>query len=179
MILIPLFFIFFKIGFFAIGGGLATLPFLFELARTTDWISIADVSNLVAISESTPGPLGVNMATYAGFLNGGVFGSVTAVMGLITPSIIISLIIAQFLQKFKDNLVIKDLFYGLRAASCALILAAFVSVSTLAFFGEAGENFSLKGILLAIILFFSTRKLKWHPVIFIFISAICGIIFKF
>ena len=179
MILTELFFAFFKIGLFAIGGGLATLPFLFELTKTTDWITVSDISNLVAIAESTPGPLGVNMATYAGFLNAGVTGSLSSVLGLVLPSLIISVIIAKFLEKFKDNLIVKDIFYGLRAASCALITAAFLSVASLALLGENMNSFSLKSVILAIILFFATKKLKWHPVIFIFISAICGIIFKF
>lgn len=176
--MIELFFSFFKIGLFAVGGGLATLPFLYELAEKTDWISIADISNMVAVSESTPGPLGVNMATYVGFFNSGPFGSVIATIGLITPSLIISIIIAGTLAKFRNSKTVKDVFYGLRAASCALITVAGIGVAKLAFFGEK-VIFFWQGAILAVLLFVAIKKLKWHPVAFIAISAIIGIIFKF
>ena len=176
--MIELFFSFLKIGLFAVGGGLATLPFLYELAEKTDWISISDISNMVAISESTPGPLGVNMATYVGFFNSGPVGSAVATLGLIIPSIIISLIIAGMLEKFSNSKAVKDVFYGLRAASCALITVAGIGVAKLAFFGEK-VTFFWQGAVLAILLFIGIKKLKWHPVVFIAISAVVGIIFKF
>lgn len=141
MFLIELFLTFFKIGLFAVGGGLATLPFLYELANSNAWISVEDISNLVAISESTPGPLGINMATYVGFLKSGVAGSVIASVGLVVPSIIIIVIIARFLDKFKDSRIVQDVFYGLRAASCALIAVAGIGVAKLAFFGEKVTDF--------------------------------------
>lgn len=179
MLLLDLFLSFFKIGLFAVGGGLATLPFLYELANTHDWISVADISNLVAISESTPGPLGVNMATYVGFLQSGVVGAVTAVLGLVAPSIVVIVIVAGILDKFKENKIVKDVFYGLRAASCALIASAGCGVAKLAFFGEKITDFFWQGAILAVILFFAIKKLKWHPIVFIAISAVIGIIFKF
>ena len=179
MALIELFFTFFKIGLFAVGGGLATLPFLYELANTKDWISVADIANLVAISESTPGPLGINMATYVGFLRSGIVGAITAPIGLVAPSIIISMIILCFLNKFRNSKTVSNIFYGLRAASCGLIAVAGVGVVRLAFFGEKMTEFFWQGAVLAVILYFAIKKLKWHPVIFIAISAILGIIFKF
>ncbi len=179
MILIELFLSFFKIGLLAVGGGLATLPFLYELAETHDWISVADISNLIAISESTPGPLGVNMATYVGFLKAGVVGSVTSTLGLIAPSIIVIIIVAKFLERFKSSAMVANVFYGLRAASCALIAAAGIGVARLAFFGEKMTEFFWQGAVLAVVLFFAIKKLKWHPVIFIAISAVVGIVFKF
>jgi len=177
--LIELFLSFFKIGLFAVGGGLATLPFLYELANTHEWISIADISNLVAISESTPGPMGINMATYVGFLQSGIAGAVIAPLGEVLPSIIIIVIIAGFLKKFKDSIVVKNVFYGLRAASCALIAVAGLGVARLAFFGEKMTEFFWQGALLAVALFIASKKLKWHPVAFIAISALIGIVFKF
>ena len=179
MILLDLFFAFFKVGLFAIGGGLATLPFLYELTEKYDWITVSDISNLVAISESTPGPLGINMATYVGFLQSGVAGAVTASMGLVVPSIIIIVVIAKFLSKFRDSKIVKDVFYGLRAASTALIAVAGLGVARLAFFGEKMTEFFWQGAILAVVLFFATKKLKWHPIVFIAISAIIGVIFKF
>ena len=179
MILLDLFFAFFKVGLFAIGGGLATLPFLYELTEKYDWITVSDISNLVAISESTPGPLGINMATYVGFLQSGVAGAVTASLGLVVPSIIIIIVIAKFLSKFRDSKIVKDIFYGLRAASTALIAVAGLGVARLAFFGEKMTEFFWQGAILAVVLFFATKKLKWHPIVFIAISAIIGVIFKF
>lgn len=179
MILINLFFSFFKIGLFAVGGGLATLPFLYELAEKHGWISVSDISNLVAISESTPGPLGINMATYVGFLQSGAVGAVTAALGLVVPSVIVIVIIAKFLKRFKDNKIVKDVFYGLRAASTALIAVAGMGVARLAFFGEKATDFFWQGAILVLVLFFAIRKLKWHPIVFIGISALIGIVFKF
>lgn len=179
MLLLQLFISFFKIGLFAVGGGLATLPFLYELANTHDWISVADISNLVAISESTPGPLGINMATYVGFLQSGPVSAVIASLGLVAPSIIVIVIIAGFLDKFKNSKIVKNIFYGLRAASCALIAVAGVGVARLAFCSEKITDFFWQGAILAVILYFAMKKLKWHPIAFIAISAVIGIVFKF
>ena len=179
MLLIKLFFTFFRIGLFAVGGGLATLPFLYELAEKNEWISTADISNLVAISESTPGPLGINMSTYVGFLQSGPIGAVVASVGLVVPSIVVIVIMAKFLDKFKDSKIVKDVFYGLRAASCALIGVAGLGVAKLAFLGKTLTDFFWQGAVLAVILFFLMKKLKLHPVVFIAISAIIGIVFKF
>ena len=179
MILLELFFSFFKIGLFAVGGGLATLPFLYELANTHDWFDVELISNMIAISESTPGPIGINMATYVGYLNSGILGAIIAPLGEVAPSIIIITIIAGFLKRFKDNEVVKYVFYGLRAASCALIAAAGLGVVKIAFFGETYKDFFWQGALMAIILYFAIKKLRWHPVVFIAISAIIGIVFKF
>ena len=179
MLMIDLFLSFFKIGLLSVGGGLATLPFLYELARTRDWISVSDISNLIAISESTPGPLGVNMSTYAGFLKLGPVGAVTSTIGLITPSIITIIIVAKFLDKFKTSAVVKNVFYGLRAASCALITVAGIGVAKLAFFGASYKDFFWQGALMAAVIFAATKKLKWHPIVFIAISAVIGIVFQF
>lgn len=179
MILLELFFSFFKIGLFAVGGGLATLPFLYELANAHDWFDVELISNMIAISESTPGPIGINMATYVGYLNSGILGAIIAPLGEVAPSIIIITIIAGFLKKFKENEVVKNVFYGLRAASCALIASAGFGVVKIAFFGDTYKEFFWQGALMAVILYFAIKKIKWHPVVFIAISAVIGIIFKF
>ena len=179
MLLLKLFFTFFKIGLFAVGGGLATLPFLYEIADKNEWITTADISNLVAISESTPGPLGINMATYVGFLQSGTIGAITASIALVIPSVIIIVIVAKFLNKFKDNKIVNDVFYGLRAASCALITVAGIGVAKIAFFSEASKDFFWQGAILGVILFFAVKKIKLHPIAFIALSAIIGMIFKF
>lgn len=179
LLLLDLFINFFKIGLLSVGGGLATLPFLYELANARPWITVADISNLVAISESTPGPLGINMATYVGYLQSGIVGASIAPLSLVLPSIMVSIIVAQFLTKFKELRIVKDVFYGLRAASCALIAAAGVGVVKLAFFGDKITDFFWQGAVLCVILFFAIRKLKLHPVLYIALSALIGIIFKF
>ena len=124
MLYLQLFWEFFKTGLFAIGGGMATLPFLYDMADKTGWFTRAQLADMIAVSESTPGPIGVNMATYVGFLTGGVPGAVTATVGLIAPSVIVILIVAAFLQAFRDSKYVAGAFYGLRPASTALITAA-------------------------------------------------------
>ncbi len=177
MLLIDMFWEFFKIGLFAVGGGMATLPFLHELANSQEWFSIADVSNMLAISESTPGPIGINMATYVGYMNSGFLGAIIAPLGEITPSVIIITIIAGVLKKFKGNKFLDNLFYGLRAASCALIAFAGLGVAKVAFLNN--EKIFYPGIVMAVLLYFAIKKFKWHPVVYIAISAVIGIIFKF
>ena len=137
MIYLRLFYEFFKTGLFAVGGGMATIPFLYNMADATGWFTRMDVDNMIAVGESTPGPIGVNMATYVGYLTGmsegglpfALLGAVVATLGLITPSIIVILIIASFLKSFRNNRYVESTFYGLRPASTGLIAAAGLSVA--------------------------------------------------
>ena len=188
---------FFKTGLFAVGGGLATLPFLSRMGEKYGWFTQEELANMLAVSESTPGPIGVNMATYVGFVSGmsqsgmlgAILGAVTATIGLITPSVIVVLIVAAILKSFRNNKYVNSAFYGLRPASTGLIAAAGISVilSNL-FFAEqfaAGnilEGVNWKGIVLAVILWLGTNVVKktkkWHPIVFIGISALVGIIFQ-
>lgn len=191
MVYLQLFYEFFKAGLFAIGGGMATLPFLYDISDKTGWYSYGQLADMVAISESTPGPIGVNMATYVGFTTCGVPGAVIATLGLITPSIIIILIIAGFLKAFKDNKYVKSAFYGLRPASTGLIAAAGLSVLSLvllnkdayAVSGSFMDLFSLPGLIMMAVLYYFTAKCKktkgLHPVVFIAASAVIGIVFRF
>ncbi|MCF0121418.1 MAG: chromate transporter, partial [Oscillospiraceae bacterium] len=103
MIYLRLFYEFFKTGLLAFGGGMATVPFLFNMSDKTGWFSYGQLADMIAVSESTPGPIGVNMATYVGFTTGGLLGAVIATIGLITPEIIVILIIARIILKFRDN----------------------------------------------------------------------------
>ncbi len=182
MLLLQLYYEFFKIGLFAVGGGLATLPFLTDLAERSGWYTNADVANLVAISESTPGPLGVNMATYVGFHVSGFFGSVVATLGLVTPSVIVILLVAKFLQRFKENKNVEFAFYGLRPASTALIAAAGISVVEIAllhmeyFPANALNAVDWKGFFLLLALFFAMEKHKEHPFFYIALSGLIGIL---
>ena len=148
MILLLLMWEFFKTGLFAIGGGLATLPFLYEMSVKTGWFTATDIANMIAISESTPGPLGINMATYVGYNTAGVAGAILAPIGEVLPSIIIILIIAKVLEKFKENQIVQDVFYGLRPASVGLIAAAGVEVVKVALLNTANwTGFTLASIM--------------------------------
>ena len=191
MILLKLFWEFFKTGLFATGGGMATLPFLYRMSETQGWFTPAQLADMVAVSESTPGPIGVNMATYVGFTTAGIPGAVIATIGLITPSIIVILIIARVLQKFRTNKYVDAAFYGLRPCSVGLIAAAGLLVVKIALFrfdryAETNailDAFNGKAILLAAILLVLTRGVKQvkklHPIFFILASALIGIIFQF
>ena len=130
MLYLQLFWEFFKTGLFAVGGGLATLPFLQDMADRTGWFTHAQLADMLAVSESTPGPIGVNMATYVGFTTGGIGGALVATIGLVTPSVIVILIVAAFLKAFRDSKWVSAAFYGLRPASTALVAAAGISVVT-------------------------------------------------
>ena len=180
--LLRLYWEFFKTGLFAVGGGMATLPFLKDIGETTGWYTYSDLMNMLAVSESTPGPIGVNMATYVGFLTGGVPGAVTATVGLIAPSVIVILIVAAFLQAFRDSKYVAGAFYGLRPASTALITAAGLVVVRETFWLTGGVLF-WQGIILAAVLLVLTRWVRqtknWHPIVFIGLSALVGVVFRF
>ena len=152
-----------------------------------DWFSAADVADMIAISESTPGAIGINMSTYAGFKTAGIPGGILASIGLALPSVIIILIIAKFLEKFRKNKLVEGAFYGLRPASIAMITVAGLNVAKVSLInlsayeasGSLGDLFVWKAIVLGVVIFIAQKKLKWHPVIFIALSAVVGIIFKF
>lgn len=195
MTFLLLFWEFFKTGLFAIGGGMATIPFLSDMAnKYPDWFTQTDLSNMIAVGESTPGPIGVNMATYVGYITGSdygtfgaILGAIIATIGLITPSIIIVLIIAAVLKSFKENKYVNSAFYGLRPASTGLIATAGIGVimTTLITVGGTATHtiiFNWKGIALAVVIWVLTNLIKktkgLHPIVFIALSAIVGIIFK-
>lgn len=186
MMLLRLFYEFFKTGLFAVGGGLATIPFLQDMGARTGWFTDADLTTMIAVSESTPGPMGVNMATYVGFETAGVPGAVIATLGLITPSIIVIIIIAGFLQKFRQSKTVDSVFYGLRPASTALIAVAGLNVALSVFVavsGTAEHTFSLNRPLaaLAAVVFVCmryTKLKKLHPIVFIAAAALVGVVFQ-
>ena len=136
MMLLRLFWEFFKIGLFAVGGGMATIPFLYDLSDRTGWFTYTQLADMIAISESTPGPIGVNMATYVGYEMSGVLGSISTTLGFVAPSIIIIVIVSIFLQKFRDNRYVESAFYGLRPASSGLIASAALSVAIVALLAD-------------------------------------------
>lgn len=191
MILLQLFWEFLKIGLFSVGGGMATLPFLYDLSDKMGWYTYAQLADMVAVSESTPGPVGINMATYVGYTVGGFGGAVLATLGVLLPGTVIVLIIAGMLAKFRGNRYVEAAFYGLRPASTGLIAAAGVSVIGVALlntalYEETGrllDLVSVKAVILAAVLWALTNVVKptkkLHPVVFIAASAVVGIAFSF
>ena len=198
MIFLRLFYEFFKVGLFSVGAVLVTLHFLRHLGEVTGWFSAADLANMVAVSESTPGAMGINMATYVGFTVGGqsglpggnIVGAVIATLGLVAPSILVILIIAKFLQKFRQSRVVDGVFSGLRPASTGLIAAAGLSVAQIALLTGAawtGWNsltaiINWKGVILAAAVFvcMQVKALKkLHPIVYIAAAAVIGVVFQF
>ena len=188
MILLQLFWEFFKTGLFSVGGGLATLPFLYDIGSRTGWFTAAQVADMLAVSESTPGPIGINMAVYTGYTTAGVPGSLCALVGIVTPSIIVILIVAAFLKAFHDNRYVQGAFYGLRPASTGLIAAAGLSVAAgslldlSAWTGLSGVLSVVRweAVLLAAAVFLVSRKLpKLHPAVLILACAVIGAVFRF
>lgn len=189
-ILIALFYEFFKAGLFAVGGGLATLPFLYDIAARHDWLPVELLPDMIAVSESTPGPIGINMATYAGYNAYGVFGGVFATFALVLPSVIVIIFISKFLSKFNENAYVKSAFTGLRPAVTGLIAAAGWQVAKISLFafekwdlsGALGGLMSVvngKALILFVILFILLQKVKGHPIIYIAGAAVVGIVLKF
>ena len=196
MIYLRLFWEFFKTGLFAVGGGMATVPFLQDIASKTGWYTSGQLADMIAVSESTPGPMGVNMATYVGFtvgsgtggLWGGIGGALIATVGLVMPSVICILVIAYFLDKFRTSRLVDNTLYGLRPASVALISAAGLEIMLYALFQmsdiyDVGALvLNLKSIVLFLLVLVCSRYVpklkKLHPVAFIAASAVIGIVFK-
>lgn len=187
MIYLRLFFEFLKIGLFAVGGGMATLPFLQRLGESTGWFDSQLITDMVAISESTPGPIGINMATYVGYNVAGVFGGFVATMGEIFPCIVLSILFSKFLSKLSGNKYLDYAFYGMRPAVTGLIAAAAISVMQVAvlnteLFRQTGAVTDLadpKKIIWFVLVFWAIKKFKKHPVMYIGISALVGLVFAF
>ncbi len=196
MLFLRLFYEFFKIGLFSIGGGAATIPFLEDLSIKTGWFTIDELTNMIAIAESTPGAIGVNMSTYVGYTSVvaeynsvglAILGGFVATIGLVAPAIIIIMLVSLVLQKFKENKIVNYIFYGLRAASCALILAACysifrISILQLDLFKTTHKFKDLMDwpyLVFGVILGFFVFKYKKHPIFYILISAVIGIIYGY
>lgn len=187
MVYLSLFYEFCKIGLFSIGGGMATIPFLMELSQTKDWFTPEQLTDMIAVGESTPGPIGVNMATYAGFNAGGVLGGIVATLSLVLPSVICICIISKFMQKFRSSRLVDDMFYGLRPASAAMIAGAMMHVLLSALFhidlfGTAAPWYATINfggmILFGIILVGAIFLKKLHPIVFILFGAAAGVVFQ-
>ena len=195
MIYLKLAFEFFKTGLFSIGGGMATIPFLMEIAQKYDWYTMEDLSNFIAISESTPGPVGVNMATYSGYNAAGIPGALVATLFLVLPSFIVIMIISSFLKKFRENKYVINSFYGIRPTVAGLLfVVAFTLIKGIVFPVSGSQNdpgmilisststlLNLTSLII-IAACFGLMQIKpikkLHPVIWIVIGAVLGIVLK-
>ncbi|MCL2277145.1 MAG: chromate transporter [Treponema sp.] len=171
---------FFKTGLFAVGGGLATIPFFFQMAETYEWLDYETVGNFLAIAQSAPGAIGINMASLTGFKSAGIAGSVISALGLVSPAIIIIIALSHFLKSFNDNKIVVSVFAALRPAAFGLLACAFFLALKLALYDPSApsilESFRITEFILFVILFLAIIKLKGHPVIYVAAGAAAGII---
>ena len=181
MDLLILIFEFFKIGLFSVGGGLATLPFLYRLADKYPWFSTSQISDMIAISESTPGPIGINMATYVGYTVGKIPGALVATLSLVLPSLIVLLLIAKMLDKYRQSPLMNTVFSGLRPVVAGLIAAAGWSVLKIVVFagGDGAVSWINLAIFAGIFVLTQLPKIrKLHPILFIALGAALGVLLK-
>ena len=181
MILLRLYAEFFRVGLFSVGGGLATIPFLTDLGRRTGWFTAAQLADMLAVAESTPGPIGINMATYVGFTSAGWLGGAVATLGIVSPALIVIFLVAKVLERFRSSRLVDGAFYGLRAASVALITVSMLQVALIAFVGGGASPIRWPAVALAAAVFvlmrFTPAK-KLHPICFIALSALVGVVFR-
>ncbi len=173
---------FFKTGLFAVGGGLATIPFLQDMAIKYGWFDLETLSTMIAVSESTPGPIGINMATYVGYITLGGLGGVIATLSLVAPSIIVIIIIANMLDKFKENKSVQEIFNGIRPFVVGLIIAATLDLFLMTLFDLDQlftiQMFSWINIVLFSMILFVYKKYKVNPILVIAAGAVIGMVLQ-
>ena len=176
-----LFLEFFKIGLFTFGGGYASLPFLYELIERYNWFNFEQLTQLIAISGITPGPIGLNMATFAGFKTFGFLGAIIASFALIFPMIIITSQVFRLYKKFSENKFVKEILYVLRPTSCALIASVCVKLfyDLILKSSFSIEKIDVLGLGLVVFLFLLTFKFSRNPLIYMVIAGVFGLIVYF
>lgn len=187
MIYLELYFMFFKIGLFSIGGGLATLPFLQDIADKYGWITSEELIDMIAISESTPGAIGINTATFVGNKAAGLLGGITTTLGIVTPSIIIIILIAHYFKRFNEKPLVQGAFLGIRPAVTGLIASVGFKVLRISIFNFERYNLNkyivdfinFKELILFVVVMYLIYKYKKHPILYIAAAALVGIVFKF
>lgn len=171
MIYLKLFLEFFHIGLFSFGGGYATIPFLYHIADVQNWYTTKQLSDMIAVSSITPGPVGVNVATFAGFKTAGILGAAMATASVILPSFIIVIIISKLLEQFKHNKYVQSVIYTLKPAGCGLLAAIGVDMFI--------DNINLLGMVLLVCLFVASITEKRDPLFYLAVSAVVGLIAGF
>ena len=171
MLYLHLFYEFFKIGLFSFGGGYATIPFLYHISQVYGWFSPNDLERMIAISSVTPGPVGVNMATFAGMQTGDICGSLIATTAIVIPALFIVVIVSRILRKFQDNFYVKSALYGLKPASCALLaVVAFNLIRS-----NLLDIYSIGLFLVFILISLFTKK---DPLFYLFSTGLIGLVLK-
>lgn len=179
MIYIILFFEFFKIGFLSIGGGYATLPFLYHLSDTYHWYSHSELINMVSIASITPGPVGVNMATYCGLKTAGFFGSIVATWAIVLPAFFLVIFVQKMCEKFCENFYLKSILYAVKPAGCAMLSAVVLKLALTSLFSENAiciQSLNYFGLFLLSFFIVFTKRIGKRPLVFIFLSVIFGFI---
>jgi chromate transporter len=183
MNLLRLFAQFFKIGLFSIGGGYATLPFLYEMADKEAWLNAEKIGDMLAVAQSLPGAVGVNLSVYTGFQCAGAPGGLAAALGLVSPSIITIIIVARLLSAFKENALVASLFSGLRPAGAALLSAAALGALSISLLNPAAEAWTgmlrWRECLLFAGIFLLIRLFKKHPAVYIALAGVIGVALGF
>ena len=185
MIYLLLFYEFFKVGLFSVGGGYATLPFLYHISEIYNWYSAKELVDMLAVSSITPGPVGINVATFAGFKTSGVLGSILATSSLVLPSFLVVILIAKLLNKFKENFYVQAILYSIKPAGCALIAGVgyrlfkeYILRDTSSFdINNLTDFIDIKALVLLIGLFIMSIKVKKDPLVYLSVAGICGILF--
>lgn len=182
MIWLKLYYAFFITGLFTIGGGLAAIPFLFAMVDKYRWFSTLELTNMIAISQSTPGAIGINMATYAGLNVAGFSGGVLATVALVSPAFILLFVLLPILEKYKDSVVIKSIFYALRPVSAGLVSASGLVVLMMCLIKEGHHVFDriqFINFFVFIALTVTVLKVKnFTPIMLIIMGAIVGVLLK-
>lgn len=180
MIYLTLLYEFFIIGTFSVGGGLATLPFLYNLADKYTWFDKASLIDMIAISESTPGPIGINMATFAGFKAAGILGGIVASVAVLLTGVVFMMFIAKVLHKFSDHPIVLNVFYGIRPTVTALIAYAAFEIIKVTLV-QTDPKFSINYLSIALFLlsYGLIQKFKITPIYLIFGGACVGILLSF
>jgi chromate transporter len=170
---------FFKIGLFAVGGGYATLPFLYEMADKEEWLSVEKIGDMLAVAQSVPGAIGVNLSVYTGFQCSGTPGGMIAALGLATPSIIMIIGIARILNTFKESAIAASLFSGLRPAGAGLLSAAALGALALSLLNPVAKTWTAmlrwRECVLFVAIFLLIRLLKQHPIVYIALAGVVGV----
>ena len=186
MIYLLLFYEFFKVGLFSVGGGYATLPFLYHISATHHWYSTKELGDMLAVSSITPGPVGINVATFAGFKTAGLLGAILATSAVVLPAIIIVICVYKLLDRFSENFYVKSALYAVKPAGCALVASVAVKLFRTNILLDL-SNFSLtnlssavdiKALCIFIILILMSIKIKKDALIYLGASAILGILFN-
>ena len=172
MIYFNLLYEFFKTGLFSFGGGYATLPFLYHISETYHWFSAKQLTDMIAVSSITPGPLGVNVATFAGFVTSGLLGALVATTAVVLPSYIIVILVSKLLDKFKENKHVQAAIYALKPAGCGLLASVAISI-----FKENISNAWLLVLFIALLVF--SFKQKRDPLLYLGLAALAGVILGF